>query len=282
LDPGASVFPDWKGIVMGTQIQQIRKRNGDIVPFDQQRIERAIAKALQAAGKARVSERLKTLAQMVIQKVAEVVKGGIPTVEQVQDVVEQVLQQAGLTDVAMLYHQYRQQRALIRKEKCRVLHKTELDEIDKRFDLNALQILAARYLHKDETGAIIETPRQLFERVAIHTVLPSLIFDPSLRRKKPGHPFRIERRQLYKWEGKAGIGNFALNRYHLKGLYRVYQRHNAAGWLRYSLEEMLELLAKGRMDHYAAEIHRSQIARFVGIQQHFSTWIGCHNGTQHL
>ncbi len=239
---------------MRTKIQQIQKRNGEIVPFDQRRIERAIAKALQAAGKKGVSERSKVLARMVVQKLAETVAGGIPTVEQVQDVVEQVLQQAGLSNVATLYHQYRQQRALIRKEKCRVLRKSELDEIDKRFDLNALQILATRYLHKDETGAIIETPRQLFERVAIHAVLPSVIFDPALRRKKPGHPFRIERRQLHKWEGKAGIGNFALNRYHLQGLYRIYQRHNAAGWLRYSLEEILELLAKGHLDHYAEEV----------------------------
>ena len=78
--------------------------------------------------------------------------------------------------MAKSYILYRQHRAEIRKEKEAILNKEafELDEVDKKFDINALRVLASRYLRKDESGKIVESPKQLFERVSIHTTIPSL------------------------------------------------------------------------------------------------------------
>ncbi len=236
--------------------QKIRKRDGTIEPFDPHRIERAIHRALQAVGISESQHLASQLTTAAIHQLQQVVQGGLPTVEQVQDAVLRALEAAGLQEVAHQYRRYRQERALIRREKCRVLNKAELDEIDKQFDLNALRILAARYLRKDEAGKVIETPRQLFERVAIHTTLASILFDPRVRRKQPGVPLRLSRIALRQWEGKVGIGPFALNRYHLEGLYRVYRRHNAAGWMRISFLTLLQQLARGEFDAYAEEIQQ--------------------------
>jgi len=53
------------------------------------------------------------------------------------------------------------------KEKLSILNKTELDEVDRAFDLNALRVLASRYLLRDDSNKIIESPKQMFERVAV-------------------------------------------------------------------------------------------------------------------
>ncbi|HUV80465.1 MAG TPA: ribonucleotide reductase N-terminal alpha domain-containing protein, partial [Candidatus Bathyarchaeia archaeon] len=37
---------------------------------------------------------------------------------------------------------------------------------DLKLSLNAAEVLKRRYLLKDECGEVIETPRQMFERVA--------------------------------------------------------------------------------------------------------------------
>ena len=101
----------------------------------------------------------------------------IPAVEDVQDIVERVLVENGQAKVAKAYIIYRQKRAEIRREKQRILEKESIDEVDKVFDLNALRVLKARYLKKDETGKLIETPKQLFTRIAVHAALPDLFYD---------------------------------------------------------------------------------------------------------
>ena len=91
-------------------------------------------------------------------------RGAIPTVEGVQDMVEQVLIDAGRAKIAKAYILYRERRAEIRREKANAQRK-KIDEVDKHFDLNALRVLAARYLRKDDQQ-IIESPKELFIRVA--------------------------------------------------------------------------------------------------------------------
>lgn len=93
----------------------LKKRNGTVVTFDQQKISNAMEKAFKACGK-EVSE--KTLAEFT-DKVIEHLDchhKDIVDIEDVQNQVECVLMDAGIYDVAKAYITYRYTRTLARKQ----------------------------------------------------------------------------------------------------------------------------------------------------------------------
>ena len=142
---------------------------------------------------------------------------------------ERVLIEEGHASTAKAYILYRQERAAIRKEKQLVLEKEDIDEVDKRFDVNALRVLKARYLRKDTTGKLIETPKGLFTRVAVHAALPDLFYDArvfDINAKQPVNMIEDFKPAVYEY----GIGNYKLNRYHLEALKRMYHRFNRNNW----------------------------------------------------
>ena len=100
-------------------IRYVKKRDGRIVPFDKERITTAIFKAAKAVGgKDRaLAERL---ANQVVQVLEErMSKEGeyIPTVEEIQDVVEKVLVENGHYKTAKAYILYRKQHQDLRQLK---------------------------------------------------------------------------------------------------------------------------------------------------------------------
>ena len=236
-------------------IQKIIKRDRKVVDFNPEKITNAIWKAMLAVGEKdrKIAEELSRKVVKRLEKTLK--KEQIPTVEQVQDIVEQILIEEGMAKVAKAYILYRQKRAEIRKEKQQILGKKEIDEIDKRFDINALRVLASRYLSKDREGRIIESPKHLFERVAVHTTIPSLLYDKrvySLKRLKKKQ--KDEDFDPVKLEGRLKIGEYKLNRYHIEGLIRVYKRLNSHRHMKKPLSEIIKMLEKGEFDNYQIEI----------------------------
>jgi ribonucleoside-triphosphate reductase len=95
-------------------ITQIRKRSGEIVPFDQNKITAAIYKAQEAVGMAD-SKRAEELATKVVQKIAKKFhKHTIPAVEEIQDLVEATLIDNNEPSLAKAYIIYRDQRRQLR------------------------------------------------------------------------------------------------------------------------------------------------------------------------
>jgi len=100
---------------MDNKIKKIRKRNGEIVDFDQQKITEAVFKAITAAGQGdgvksrKVSERTVRIMNRRFKR------DEIPTVEQIQDIVEEVLILEELVDTAKAYILYREQRRRVRE-----------------------------------------------------------------------------------------------------------------------------------------------------------------------
>ncbi|MCS6910044.1 MAG: ATP cone domain-containing protein [Anaerolineales bacterium] len=92
----------------------IVKRDGRVVPFDSERIERAIGKCFASLGYKPVTP-IPDLTRQVVNIVAA--KYQQPTVEQVQDIVEMVLQSAGEYEAAKHYILYRAEHAKMRKER---------------------------------------------------------------------------------------------------------------------------------------------------------------------
>src|SRR3989338_4281144 len=210
---------------MQTMVSKIRKRDGRVVEFDQSKIVEAILKAANSVG-GKDKKLAKELSEKVIEQLDSLGKD-TPTVEEIQDTVERVLIEAGHASTAKSYILYRQQRAEVRREKQLVLEKEEIDEVDKKFDVNALKVLKARYLRRDSTGKLIETPKQLFTRVAVHAALPDLFYDARIFDIHGQQPVNFtEDFKPAVHEEQYGIGSYRLNRYHLEALKRMYDRFN--------------------------------------------------------
>jgi len=71
-------------------IYKIRKRNGSIVSFEIEKIEKAIRRAIEAVGGTDFSQ-VSRMAKMVGDEVEKKIGKDIPDVELIQDIVEQIL-----------------------------------------------------------------------------------------------------------------------------------------------------------------------------------------------
>ena len=97
-------------------LNKIQKRNGEIVNFDITKIENAIFAAVQAVGGDDRNEAVR-LASIVSDIVAETHGSGIPTVEDIQDIVERVLIEEGHATIAKAYILYRKKQEELRDVK---------------------------------------------------------------------------------------------------------------------------------------------------------------------
>ena len=141
-------------------VTKIKKRTGEIVHFQPSKITKAISKALLT------TDSDKHMATRISKEVVEKIRSvysekNIPTVEDIQDIVEKTLVKHNLPDVAKSYILYRNKQS----------EKREIKEIfgvsdDLKLRLNSIKVLKERYLAKNEEGEIIETPSELFLRVA--------------------------------------------------------------------------------------------------------------------
>jgi len=139
-------------------ISEIKKRDGRIVKFDQQKINDAIYKALVASGYE--TKKAENLSDDVVYILNKRFSERIPNVEDIQNIVIEVLKKKGFDKIAEEYSSYRK-----KKEELRELRKTfGIDEV--KLTVNALEVLRKRYLLKNEKGDVIETPAQMFRRVA--------------------------------------------------------------------------------------------------------------------
>ncbi len=109
-------------------ISKVEKRDGEVVDFDIQKIERAAHKALSFTKEGDAQK-----ANEVTEKVYDLLlrrfsSEETPKVEQIQDIVEEVLIMDGLTETARAYIIYREKRRLIREAVSGFDESTELVE----------------------------------------------------------------------------------------------------------------------------------------------------------
>lgn len=156
------------------RIREIRKRDGSVVPFDPARITAAIRKALSATMEKEV-DLAESLGAQVVQHLEErYARGGIPSVEEVQDVVEEYLMKAQLLRTARAYMVYRREHQSLREFKSLMGVRDDL-----KLPANAIKVLARRYLLRDEKGEIVETPSMMFRRVARAVAAAEKQYDPG-------------------------------------------------------------------------------------------------------
>ena len=110
------------------EITKVKKRNGSVVDFDRIRIERAIEKACDATGVTVSTEFYSSVTDDVTAVIEDKFDERIPGVEDIQDVVEMMLAERGLFEVAKAYILYRKEREDLRRHKQDEL----LEKIDRR------------------------------------------------------------------------------------------------------------------------------------------------------
>ena len=99
------------------QITHVIKRTGAVVPFNRERITNAIYRAAVAVGGRDRSVATGLADQVVALLEATATPGHVPTVEEIQDVVEKVLIENGHARTAKAYILYRDERARRRRER---------------------------------------------------------------------------------------------------------------------------------------------------------------------
>ncbi len=110
----------------GQSLTYIRKRDGRVESFDDTRICEAILKAGNATGEFR-RDTAERLTRRVLNLAATMPIGHVPSVEEVQDLVEHVLLSSTFKKTGKAYILYRDQHARIRE----IVNKADVDLIDK-------------------------------------------------------------------------------------------------------------------------------------------------------
>ena len=122
----------------------ILKRDGRTVPFDAQKITSAVMKAFEASNSAKSQQAAEEITHQVITELerSETV-ADVPTVEQIQDMVERVLIENGYVRTAKSYILYRAERSRIREMNTRLMriydditNKSAIDSDIKRENAN--------------------------------------------------------------------------------------------------------------------------------------------------
>ncbi len=149
-------------------LQIIKKRNGEMVPFEVDKIENAIKKAFISVTREEKAPVAKHIAELVAKELeleAITHEGYTPTVEHAQDLVEKHIMGAGFFDVAKHYIIYRFEHAKIREEiKQETLEKVEEGGLyitkkngsKQKFDLAKVRTAISHMVHGYEKEINVE------------------------------------------------------------------------------------------------------------------------------
>lgn len=139
----------------------VRKSDGRLEPFQLSKIARSVSKAMAEVLEAPSRAKAAAAADRVAIIIAETFDGRVPTTADVRDAVEETLMQLKMPEVAKAYVLYPTLKRPNGKQKTYFGIADDL-----KLGMNAIKVLERRYLKKDENGRIIETPSQMFRRVA--------------------------------------------------------------------------------------------------------------------
>ena len=241
-------------------IAEIRKRNGKVTIFNKDKITNAIYKALDATGQPNRD----IATQLTDGVLAKLHQQGFsaaspPSVEDIQDMVESTLIDKGFSEIAKAYILYRHERRKVRDDKIKVLNLKILDPVSKNFDLNCLRVLASRYLVRNNKSEIIESPSQMFERVALLVAIADLLRDNTIFSREGGIKQNVEEARSYlgklgDFDYKFKLGEHYLNKWHFRGLINHYIDLAMKNQMKVSFKELLTMIAAKKFDNYADKV----------------------------
>ena len=158
---------------------EITKRNGDVVPFNQNKITIAVRKAFVGENTPVTDDVLEQITNRVLAKLVltcKQIEGVCPTVEQVQDLVEETLMERGYFRVAKHYILYRFEHNKQRKE--RVIEEIEENQLmiktskgEEKFSSDRVRAYVTRFtkgfknFKKDVDEIVNQVEREVYEGI---------------------------------------------------------------------------------------------------------------------
>ncbi len=159
-----------------TSILRVKKRDGRLDDFKAEKITEAIWKAVQSVGGTdrgmaeKITSQVTTVLEVLFKS-----PDTLPTVEQIQDLVEKILIEGGHARTAKAYILYRAKRQEERWMKENLVGVGRAHEtLD--FDPVVLEMLNTGFLLRDQQGEVCETPMEMVRRVAHAVATPEAQF----------------------------------------------------------------------------------------------------------
>lgn len=171
------------------RVTKIKKRNGSIVDFDRVRIETAMQKAFGAAGVNTGENFFPILTDDIVEIVESRFAERMPSVEDVQDIVEKIIAQRGYFEVARAYIIYRyehtkkrveEQREFFEKIEKNELSVTKRDGRTEQLNLEKLTRCVSHFIHgvaKDvDVPTLVKQCRvELYDGIATTEIFRALV-----------------------------------------------------------------------------------------------------------
>ena len=193
---------------------EIRKRNGESVPFQQEKIFNAMKKAFDGQGREIGSRELKEILAAVLDNLA----AAAPlTVERVQDEVERTLMERGHYEVAKAYILYREKRSALRRVRhtiAQTVGDDSLDEVLRRIQMDfteevySLAALQMKFESFCRPGMTEDERAEALTKAAVELTTAEAPKWEFIAARLLNHSFRC--RNAQEWEGR-GIGDLYLS-----------------------------------------------------------------------
>lgn len=166
-------------------LDQVKRRDGEVVPFDRARIEEAITAACDAVGESE-KDFIHVLTDDIVHELGHQFEGTdephIPTVENIQDIVEKHLMKQARYEVAKAYILYREKQSELREERKeklvqqfekRSLKVIKTDGSKELFDLNKIRVLFGRAVVGYESQCRFEDLIEAFKKNIVDEIKTS-------------------------------------------------------------------------------------------------------------
>ena len=283
------------------KIQKVQKKYNGVEKFDPQKIYSAIFKSFQSVygidGK--FSKQVEKVYDRVLKKL-EKYEDSIISVDDIDNFVEESL--ASLKEFRVLT-------AYITHRIHKISEKRIREEIEVKDDIGltttALNLLKKRYLFKDNKGNIIETPKQMFKRVAKYLSLADAIYDEEIY--KQGELIVYDEKSIFKVPknieeimdleiprevysklsfsapiDKKSLLDYGLSVAELEALARTWFFNNLEGRTKKSLEDTLRYIAEHRPSYsslYRVLVNRDALFNspaLINAGRDFGTLAACY------
>src|SRR3989338_7883951 len=138
-------------------LTKVFKRDGRITVFDPSKVRIAVSNAFKVAKKD--GEDARIIGEQAVLRLDRRFENIVPKVEEIDELILTVLNDYGFPEVAEAFSKFKE-----KKSKSKKAVKGEKRELG--MSSNALAVLKSRYLKKNDKGEIVESPSDLFARVA--------------------------------------------------------------------------------------------------------------------